>query len=142
MPLFRRLRPPCSWLNPLPWVGCLLLSWLIGCSRGPDYAPVSGTVKFRGVPLKAGGITFEPSEGRSAFGSIVDGKIVEVSTHRAGDGVRVGPVRIGIQSTTNLGSPVGPHTPLIPPHYFDPNTSQLTAEIRGDGPNELQLDLP
>lgn len=138
--LYRHLRS-CAGPLAVPLVTLGLALCALGCNRGPEYAPVTGTVHYRDKPVLAGGITFEPAEGRSAFGSIKDGKIVDVSTYKPGDGVRVGKARVGIQSTTNLGLPTGPHTPLIPPHYFDPNTSQLTVEIQAGGPNQLEFKL-
>ncbi len=122
--------------------GLCFLIGITGCGGGgPVVAPVSGTVTYKGTPLKDGGITFVPAEGRSAFGRIVDGQIVEVTTLKTGDGVIVGKATVGIQATTNLGKMQGPHTPLIPPRYFDPATANLTAEIKAGGPNELKFEL-
>lgn len=123
-------------------VGLCFLVGFTGCgSGGPVVVPVHGTVTHQGIPLKKGGITFMPAEGRSAFGRIVDGQIVEVTTLKKGDGVIVGMARVAIQATTNLGEIQGPHTPLIPQRYFDPVTANLTVEIKADGPNELQFEL-
>ena len=123
-------------------VGLCCLIGITGCSNGgPVVVPVHGTVTHQGIPLKKGGITFMPAEGRSAFGRIVDGQIIEVTTVKKGDGVIVGTARVGIQATTNLGEIQGPHTPLIPQRYFDPVTANLIVEIKTDGPNELKFDL-
>ena len=122
--------------------GLCFLIGITGCGGGgPVVAPVSGTVTHKGTPLKEGGITFVPAEGRSAFGRIVDGQIVEVTTLKTGDGVIVGKATVGIQATTNLGKMQGPHTPLIPPRYFDPATANLTAEIKDGSANELKFEL-
>ncbi len=120
---------------------CLILGFA-GCGRqGPVVAPVSGTVTYNGAPLKEGGITFAPSQGRSAFGRIVDGQIIEVTTNTTGDGVIVGTAAVGIQATTNLGKMQGPHRPIIPQRYFDPATANLSANIVAGEPNELRFDL-
>jgi len=123
-------------------VGLCFLVGITGCgSEGPVVVPVRGTVTHRGIPLKNGGITFMPVQGRSAFGRIIDGQIVEVRTLKKGDGVIVGMASVGIQATTNLGKIQGPHTPLIPQRYFDPATANLNVEIKADGPNELKIEL-
>jgi hypothetical protein len=126
----------------VPWVLMTLLMWISsGCDRGPHVVPVRGTVTYLGTPLAVGGITFEPEIGRSAFGRIENGKILDVTTFEPGDGVIVGRARVGIQSTTNLGLVIEPHDPLIPPRYFDPTTSGLTVEITANGDNEFTIPL-
>ena len=114
---------------------------MAGCDHGPQVVPVNGTVTYNGEPLKDGGITFAPPDARAAFGRVVDGKIVEVTTFEAGDGAITGPVKVGIQATTNLGKMTGPHDPLIPRRYFDPATSGLSVEIKADEPNEFNFEL-
>ncbi len=127
-----------------PWLvlGLCFLLGFSGCgSAGPEVAPVRGMVTYQGAPLKEGGITFVPMEGRSAFGRIVDGQIVEVTTNTTGDGVIVGKAAVGIQATTNLGKMQGPHRPIIPQRYFDPATANLSAEIKAGDSNDLKFDL-
>jgi len=48
-----------------------------GCSEDPlGRQAVSGTVQFNGAPLKAGNISFQPTEGQTTYGgaTITDGK--------------------------------------------------------------------
>ena len=130
-----------TWRSRFVCISFATLLVAFGCNRGPQIRPVSGRVTFQGEPLALGGITFEPVNGRSAFGRVREGEIVDVTTFEPGDGVLVGTARVGIQSTTNLGKPVGPHTPLIPPAYFDPNTSNIVVEISADKANELLIEL-
>ena len=50
-----------------------------GCGSDANVAPVTGTVTYKGEPLKQGTITFVPENGRPGNGKIVDGQIVEVT---------------------------------------------------------------
>ena len=119
---------------------CFLIC-VMGCDTGPRILPVNGTVTYNGEPLAVGGITFEPFDGRSAFGTIENGSIVNVTTHARGDGVLEGACRVGVQATTNLGQPVGPHDPLIPARYFDPQSSGIVLEISRDSAQQLSIEL-
>jgi hypothetical protein len=118
-------------------VGIAVLA--IGCGSG-NLAPVSGTVNYHGQPLKEGTIGFIPDKGRPAYGKIVDGKIVEVTTITRGDGVTVGHHKVQIQAISNASTMYAQHKSLIPDHYADPNKSGLTAEIKKGSP-ALTFDL-
>ena len=134
----------------------LSLGTLTGC--GPDRPPlgdVSGTVTHDGEPLAQGTITFEVPGARPARGEIVDGKIVNLSTYEAGDGVPVGAASVAITSTVQTSTvtepsasddaPGGPsgmpeYKSLIPQEYANPQSSGLTATIE-EGENALSFDL-
>ena len=132
---------------------------LAGCGpRGPALAEVSGTVTLDGRPLERGTITFEATGLRAATARIVDGRIVEATTHRANDGVPVGRQRIAVFSRAepvalkpgtapakaSPGSAAFPPSmtgpSLLPARYNDPATSGLTATI-SPGQNTLSLEL-
>jgi hypothetical protein len=104
-------------------------------------APVVGKVTYKGQPLKKGYIVMEPSEGRSARGSIVNGEIVDIHTYEAGDGVRIGNHKVAIISFVR--DPVGMEVPpsVIPLRYRDPGSSGLTAVVEAGKTNELLLEL-
>jgi len=118
---------------------CLAAALLAGCGGG-GFAPVAGTVTYKNEPLKEGSIAFHPEKGRPAHGKIRDGKIVEVTTETAGDGARVGPVRVTIQAVTGGSDMYAKHKSLVPDKYGDPSKSGLTAEIKPDA-NDLKFDL-
>ena len=140
-----RTAPGCQrrfWKLPLIVAAAGMSFWLTGCrDEGPQVVPVSGTVTFEGQPLAEAGITFAPANGRAAFGMVKDGRIESVTTFQPDDGVIVGTVQVGIQSTTNLGKMTGPHRPLIPERYFDPATSGIEVAVTAEGPNEFLFEL-
>lgn len=136
-----------------------LAAMLAGCGpRPPALAKVSGTVTLDGEPLARGTLTFEATGRRPATARILDGRIIEVTTHRSNDGVPVGHQRIAVFSREEPAS--GPahqsqrHGPpatagfpasmagrsLLPARYNDSATSGLSATIR-PGHNELSLTL-
>jgi len=131
-----------------------------GCG-GSDRAPlgkVTGTVNYRGQPIKAGTIIFEVPGARPATGKIVDGKITEVTTHDPNDGVPVGTAKIAVSAAQapQSAAPAAGADPgsykvganymdsgaqsLIPPKYNNTASSGLTAEIK-KGENTVTLDL-
>ena len=127
-------------IRPAVALLCAATPMLAGCGNS-DLAEVIGSVTFKGEPLKKGYIIMEPAEGRSARGSIVEGKIVDLHTYEAGDGVRVGSHKVAIISFVR--EPVGMEVPpsVIPLRYRDPGASGLTAVIEPGKTNELQFEL-
>ncbi|MEW4455429.1 hypothetical protein AB1L30_22355 [Bremerella sp. JC817] len=128
-----------------------------GCSGGHNLAQVHGTVTYQGKPLKNGTIIIEVSGNRPAYGQIVDGQIVNVSTFEQNDGVPVGEATIAINSISEPsadskagagGSSDRPSESggivtgknILPLRYANPATSGLTATISA-GDNELSFDL-
>jgi hypothetical protein len=115
-----------------------LATSLAGCGAPQDDLPrqaVSGTVKFKGEPLKAGVIQFQPkSQGSSTAGAagIVDGKYSIVKA----EGLVPGSYQVTITSVAEAakqtggmpGDPVPPPKEPIPAKYNAKTT--LTAEIK------------
>lgn len=110
-----------------------------GCG-GESLTPVTGTVHYKGQPLKEGSITFLPEKGRPATGKIVDGQIVEVTTNQANDGVPAGKHKVTITSIEGGKDMYAPTKSRIPEKYAVAEQSGLTADI-GPGKNELKFDL-
>ena len=120
----------------------LALLFTTACGdRGPQLAPVTGTVTYKGKPLKTGKILFEPVDGRPARGEIVDGKIVNVSTYDKDDGAIVGDHSVVIHSFIREPKGMEIVPSAIPEKYNDPSTSDLTATIVAGETNELTLEL-
>lgn len=124
---------------------------LAGCSDGRlELAAVSGRVTVAGEPLAAGRIIFQPEAGRGSFGRIEAGRIVDLTTYVAGDGVPVGKQLVGVVPEIDEGvAMTDPHQyaqlmreSSIPRRFHQPATSGLTAEIRPGRANELEFDLP
>ena len=147
----RSLATKTTWL-------CLLFLTLTGC-HGDGRSPtgsVEGTVTVDGQPLDEGTIIFESPGKRPASGEIRAGKIVNVMTYVAGDGVPTGSQKVAINATVATSSISVPDNPgqvmpvdanymgvgesLIPAKYNNPETSGLTAEIK-PGKNSLQFDV-
>ncbi|QDT97720.1 hypothetical protein [Gimesia aquarii] len=114
-----------------------------GANDAPTVAAVTGTIQFNGKPLEEGTIVFHPTSGRSASGTIKQGKIVEVTTTTKGDGAPVGDAKVTIFSTKpDPKDPSGMGTiSLIPQKYNDVKKSGLNALIKGDEENTVSFDL-
>ena len=88
----------------------------------------------------------------------MDGKILDVTTYKPGDGAPIGHARIAVFSSeadswqASAERPTSPAgfssndmppmvtASLIPGHYNDPRTSELTFQINA-GTNEVELEL-
>lgn len=130
----------------------LLLAVLTGCAENST-VPVAGSVTYEGRPLTSGVIIFETSGARPAVGRIIEGKIVEVTTYRDGDGAPPGEHKVAIQSVETGGAAITKHPgeagvpdgymqsrSLIPEDYGDPEKSGLTAALT-TGENRLSFEL-
>ncbi|MCA9258687.1 MAG: hypothetical protein KDA61_05790 [Planctomycetales bacterium] len=73
------------------------LHMLAGCDSGPLMQPVAGTVSYHGERLKFGNVMFQHASGGQPSTAAIqpDGSFV-LTTHGAGEGVRVGPHRVRI----------------------------------------------
>jgi hypothetical protein len=126
-----------------------------GCSGDKLPAKVRGEVTVDGQPLAAGTIIFAVPGKPEATGKIENGKIVSVGTFDTDDGASPGQAQVAVQAiqitalpavvsdpgdtkTNTLSSMSG--TSLIPAHYNNPTTSNLTADLKA-GPNEPKFDL-
>jgi hypothetical protein len=108
---------------------------------------IEGTVMLDGKPLPAGSIAFRPQRGAmgpSAGGDIVDGHFAITPAA----GVMSGKFRVEITASRKtgrkvkdaiLGKMVDEYEQYIPPRYND--QSELTADMRADGPNRFEFVL-
>jgi hypothetical protein len=119
-------------------------------------ARVSGTVTYKGQPVKNATVVFLPDQQgvRLASGRTDDKGRFELMTEVPGDGVVLGKHRVSItarepdpaltqeqQSTLLLsGQGVPQGKPLIPVKYFNFETSGLAAEVKS-GANTSNFDL-
>lgn len=124
-----------------------------GCGRQPELGQVTGTVLLDGRPLARGTLAFETPGRRPASARIEDGRILDATTYRLGDGVPLGPQAIAVfareepppptasspgQSQFRPDSMAG--RSLIPRRYNDPGTSELSVTIE-PGLNTLAIVL-
>jgi hypothetical protein len=111
-----------------------LVSLLSGCggkNSDQKIAPVRGKVTYKGKPVPAGTIKFEPEgPGPSATGEIQRDGTYVLTTHKEGDGAVLGPHKVTITA------PAFP----IPATYADSTTSGLKTLVE-DLSNELNFTL-
>jgi hypothetical protein len=132
-------------------LSCVLLLQLAvmsGCGSNvreiPNLVPVSGTITYRGEPLKHGDVRFGPVEstaGHSAVGKITAGRFTMVTTASA-SGVVIGEyhVRVDCREPQPAGV-TGLATSLIPEKYSSVETSGLQVTVtKGMKPLALQLE--
>lgn len=136
------------------WVASLVLL-LAGCGSDPLPAKVRGEVLVDGQPLAKGTIIFAVPGKAEATGVIENGKIVSVGTFKTDDGASVGQAKVAVQAMQISAAPVVVANPgdtksntlasmsgqsLIPARYGNPETSELTADLKA-GQNELKFEL-
>jgi hypothetical protein len=134
----------------------LMLVAAIGCgksSSGPVTYPVTGKVTMEGTPVAGAVVTFAPvSSDAGAVGAVAqtepDGSFnvkIELDKGKSSkEGLPAGDYRISI---VKLESPSGepsltkPPKNTLPPQYAMPETSKLTASVKADGENFVELAL-
>jgi hypothetical protein len=121
-----------------------------GCSVGDDLPreSVSGTVSFKGDPLKSGMIQFQPAQGEATAGGsgIIDGRysiprsegLVPGKYQVMITGVLTPPVAAKAEMPGE-SLPTGPAVELIPTKYN--SKTELTAQVTKDGPNRFNFEL-
>jgi len=121
--------------------GCLALALAVGCGpSAPKLYGVSGTVKYKGEPIKAGAITFRAENGATGGGQIVDGKY----DIPASAGLQPGKYKVAIaypdpkapKGEEGGGVVVTPNE-LLPAKYN--SKTELTAEIQPQATNEVNF---
>lgn len=131
-------------------VGSLVCLILPGCGGGPDLPPVaevSGVVTIDGKPLPRGTIQFVPDESKGTAGATAVGTIGPQGRYRlqtAGvDGAIVGFHKVGVYALEKEPEDerAPPPPPLIPPKYFNADTSGLRAEVKAGEDNEIDFPL-
>ena len=107
-----------------------------GCGNDPlGRRAVSGTVRFDGAPLKAGNISFQPTEGQPTYGgaTITDGKYqVSINSPVPGTGGSPAPDAMP-------GDPPALSRELIPPNWNV--ASDHYIEIKKEGPFTFDFDV-
>lgn len=121
-------------------LSAVLLFCCCGCGSSsgalPDLIPVKGKVTYKGQPVTAGTIRFEPDYGRMASGAIqADGTFV-LSTLKKDDGAVAGTHRVYINGT----GPNARKKEVIPKKYTQIGTSKLTADVDSEH-TEFTFDL-
>ena len=129
---------------------------LVGCTGnpgGPELAPVSGTVKYKGQPLPNAMVVFHPQgEGSFSASGMTDASgAYSLMAPPHGLGAKPGKFSITVEARGPDKPPAGqtavvPGGPsiqgdlLIPAKYTKPDTSGLEAEVKS-GKNTFDFDL-
>lgn len=131
------------------WLLLVTVSLLaVGCAPPvPQTIKVKGMVTFGGEKLKTGTISFVP---KSITGDIhpvaveldKDGNF-DLSTFNVGDGIAPGEYLVTVVSYERAPDPATPGQEIwaIPRKYGDAQKSGLTAEIRAEDPQPIELDF-
>lgn len=141
---------------------CVLLlvsASFVGCDSGPQTAPVSGTVSYKGEKITTGTVKFYPKEGgRPAVGSIQEDGTYELARKEPGDEVVLGDYKVTIEAkkvtgaksaATSLadeisgdsGAPASASVKwLVPEQYSLLEKSDLTATVE-DKDNQINFDI-
>jgi hypothetical protein len=129
------------------WLFAALALWgvVLGCGSGAKspipLKKVTGSVTIDGQPLEAGTITFMPVTGtNSSTGEIVQGKFT-LSTFSKDDGAPAGDYKVAVMAWATPPEMGVEGVPAIPKHYFDANTSGLTATVSEDAKQEIPIAL-
>jgi hypothetical protein len=129
--------------------GLFYCAVVAGCAERPDLPPtarVSGTVTLDGQPLPRGTVQFVPdtaqgTEGPSGVGYIDEEGHFEITTAGV-QGAIIGHHKISVKAEADYDQTqisMGPS--LIPRRYNNPDTSELTAEVKENEKNEIPLEL-
>ena len=120
-----------------------------GCDRGPQVAPVTGVVKYRGKPLEFGTVTFQAQQGQPARGNIQPDGSFTLSTFREGDGAMVGLHQVRVTCYESQRPSAGTAAAgeqslgklLIPQKYTFFDRSGLTADVKAGQDNTFVFEL-
>jgi hypothetical protein len=131
------------WCGGISLVAAVVL--VVGCGPSePKRYGVSGTVKYKGKPIKTGTINFRADDGASGGGPIVDGKY----DIPAAGGLTPGNYRVAISyPDPKVKNPVPDDMPgdvvtakeMLPSEYNE--KTKLTAEVKPQSTNEVNFDL-
>jgi hypothetical protein len=120
----------------------LLFFLLVGCGRGPQLAPVSGTIKLDGKPLALAEVAFQPESHSRASHGIADANGHYVLRYNRDEmGALVGLHMVQIRSATEVTLPNGKfeiRPQLVPPRYN--SETELHREVK-PGQNEFDFEL-
>lgn len=119
------------------------LTLVVGCGSKSGFAPVRGKVTLNDKPLSQGYIATIPKSGRGAYGTISNGEF-DLSTFGNNDGASIGTHKVSIVANApgrGTGAEAEPGKSFVPERYTNPETSDLTIEVKPGEPNEPTLKL-
>lgn len=153
-----------SWLRPLRRLALASAALATGCTGGPAFVPVTGTLTLDGRPLGEAEVVFVPDPAKGAAGDNASGTTdaqgrFTLRTGRTGRaGAPPGVYRVTVTDLSGVADltapdaappgdglggprPVAPKRPRVPPAYADPSRTPLRGvEVRAGGP-AFEFDL-
>jgi hypothetical protein len=122
----------------------LVVITLMGCGKGPEYVPVTGTVKYSDGTVPKGdapAITFQPVEAgpgkKGASGTIAEGGTFSLQTVKPGDGAQPGDYKVTVH--VMQGYPRGKQ--MVAAIYTKPDTTPLSATVKPSGENHFDFTV-
>ncbi|MEA1951349.1 MAG: hypothetical protein U9N87_08190 [Planctomycetota bacterium] len=130
-------------------VGAMMIAmaFISGCgNQRPTPIKVTGTVTYRGQPVQHANVNFIPKNVRAASGKTDAQGRFELMTYEPGDGAIAGEHSVVIakfspKPAADTASPYPETISVLPPRYASPLTSELTAQVTSDGPNDFTFEL-
>jgi hypothetical protein len=115
----------------------------MGCGRESPLAQVKGTVLLNDEPLTTGSIMTLPSSGRGSNGTIQKDGTFQLKTVGEGDGARIGTHKVAVVAyeSQEKGPEAKTGKLLVPERYTNPETSDLTIEVKAGEVNAPTLKL-
>ena len=126
---------------------------LVGCgstASGPATIPVTGEVTLNGQPVAGADVAFMPKVEDADYTpaqAITDsaGRFEVVSLFDQGrttqTGMLPGAYRVSVTQLEQPSSSARPPRNLLPEKYASPESSELSAEVDGEGENHLKFEL-
>jgi hypothetical protein len=136
--------------HQLLWLllGVICLSIPTGCSKSqfPKTIAIQGHVTYRGKPVPAGTIGFNPTNpaNRPAAGQLDSNGVYRLASFRANDGVMPGEYKITIQSFSSLPTAEDPNRPTVsrvPRRYNNIAESNLKFTVPEDANGTLEYNI-
>lgn len=158
-PASRRRHSGAHGLVVLAVIGAIAVAAITapGCARkGPDRAPVSGKVTYKGQPLRFGTVMFETEAGQYATGAIQPDGTFQMEIRGEGRGAPVGKSKVRIVCFANQdptprpgetandpkhGEERGLGASLIPTKYSSTATSGIAVDVKPGNNEPLVLEL-
>jgi hypothetical protein len=117
---------------------------LTGCGAGPEYVPVTGTVKYSDGSVPKGdapAITFQPVEAgpkkKGASGTIAEDGSFTMQTVKPGDGVQPGDYKVTVH--VMQGYPRGKQ--MVAEKFTKPDTTPLNATVDASEDNHFDFTV-
>jgi hypothetical protein len=122
----------------------LVVITVTGCGQGPEYVPVTGTVKYSDGTVPQGdapAITFQPVEAgpkrKGASGTIAEDGTFSLQTVQPGDGAQPGDYKVTVH--VMKGYPRGKH--MVAEKYTNRDTTPLNATVKPSGENHFDFTV-